>query len=154
MPETTLTAPGSGTLPPLVSGALPLVGHAAQFLRDQLRLLERGYAEHGDIFRLRLGRRLAVVMVGPELAHWVFKHTDDLDLSIGPSLAFTRRLFGPDFYFLAEPEEYQHQRETLLPLFRGKMMLSYLTMMERRVAEFTARLGQRRSEFGIGERTE
>ena len=62
MPETTLTAPGPGTLPPLVSGALPLVGHAAQFLRDQLRLLERGYAEHGDIFRLRLGRRLAVVI--------------------------------------------------------------------------------------------
>jgi sterol 14alpha-demethylase len=130
-------------LPPMVSGALPVVGHAPRFLRDQLQLLERGYAEHGEVFRLRLrpGRRPAIFMLGPERARWVFKHTDDLDLSIGPSLAFTRRLFGSDFYFLAEPEEYQHQRETLLPLFRGKMMLSYLTMMERRVAEFTARLG-------------
>ena len=35
MPETALAAPGTGTLPPLVSGALPVVGHATEFLRDQ-----------------------------------------------------------------------------------------------------------------------
>jgi len=129
------------TLPPVVSGALPLVGHAPQFLRDQLLLLERGYAEHGEIFRLRLGRRPAIIMVGPELARWVFKHTDDHTLSIGPSLAFTIRLFGPDFYFLAPPEEYQHQRETLLPLFRAHMAGGHLAIMERHCAAFVARLG-------------
>ena len=128
MPEITVATPRSATLPPLVSGALPLVGHATQFLRDQLQLLERGYAEHGDIFRLRLGRRPAIVMVGPELARWVFKYTDDHTLSIGPSLAFTIRLFGPDFYFLAPPEEYQHQRETLLPLFRAHMAVLHLAI--------------------------
>jgi sterol 14alpha-demethylase len=126
-----------------VSGALPLAGHAIQFLRDQLQLLERGYTEHGDIFRLRLGRRLAVVMIGPELARWVFKHTDDHTLSIGPSLAFTLRLFGPDFYFLAPPEEYQHQRETLLPLFRAHTTGAHLAIMERHCAAFVARLGDR-----------
>jgi hypothetical protein len=45
---------------PLASGALPLVGHAPEFLRDQRRLLERGYTEHGPVFRLRLGLRPAV----------------------------------------------------------------------------------------------
>ena len=141
MPATTLASARSGTLPPLVSGALPLVGHATQFLRDQLQLLERGYREHGEIFRLRLGRRPAIIMVGPELARWVFKHTDDRTLSIGPSLAFTIRLFGPDFYFLAPPEEYQHQRETLLPLFRAHMAGGHLAIMERHCAAFVARLG-------------
>ena len=141
MPATTLASARSGTLPPLVSGALPLVGHATQFLRDQLQLLERGYREHGEIFRLRLGRRPAIIMVGPELARWVFKHTDDHTLSIGPSLAFTIRLFGPDFYFLASPEEYQHQRETLLPLFRAHMAGGHLAIMERHCAAFVARLG-------------
>ena len=141
MPATTLASARSGTLPPLVSGALPLVGHATQFLRDQLQLLERGYREHGEIFRLRLGRRPAIIMVGPELARWVFKHTDDRTLSIGPSLAFTIRLFGPDFYFLASPEEYQHQRETLLPLFRAHMAGGHLAIMERHCAAFVARLG-------------
>ena len=141
MPATTLASARSGTLPPLVSGALPLVGHATQFLRDQLQLLERGYREHGEIFRLRLGRRPAIIMVGPELARWVFKHTDDHTLSIGPSLAFTIRLFGPDFYLLASPEEYQHQRETLLPLFRAHMAGGHLAIMERHCAAFVARLG-------------
>ena len=143
MPQTIPAAPSPGILPPMVSGALPVVGHAPRFLSDQLQLLQRGYQEHGEVFRLRLrpGRRPAIFMLGPEWARWVFKHTDDEHLSIGPSLAFTKRLFGPDFYFLAPPEEYQHQRETLLPLFRGKMMISYLTMMERRCAEFMARLG-------------
>jgi sterol 14alpha-demethylase len=79
--------------------------------------------------------------VGPELAHWVFKHTDDHTLSIGPSLAFTLRLFGSDFYFLAPPEEYQHQRETLLPLFRAHMAVGHLAIMERHCAAFVARLG-------------
>jgi hypothetical protein len=48
---------GPAKLPSLASGALPVVGHALAFLRDQRRLLERGYAEHGEVFRLRLGRR-------------------------------------------------------------------------------------------------
>ena len=51
------------------------------------------------------------------------------------------RLFGPDFYFLAPPEEYQHQRETLLPLFRAHMAVGHLAIMERHCAAFVARLG-------------
>ena len=82
-------------------------------------------------------------LIGPERAHWVFSHTDDQTLSIGPSLAFTRRLFGPDFYFLAEPDEYQHQRETLLPLFRARRAAEHLAIMDRHCAQFVARLGDR-----------
>src|ERR1022692_123505 len=131
---------GRAALPPLASGALPVVGHALQFLRDQRRLLERGYAEHGEIFRLRLGRRPAVVLLGPALARWGFKETDR-SLLIGPSLAFTIDLFGPGFYYLAEPDEYQHQRQIMLPLFRGTMAAAHLAIMERRCAAFGARLG-------------
>ncbi len=127
-------------LPPQVSGAWPLLGHAPQFLHDQRRLMERGHAEHGEVFRMRLGRRPAVVLLGPELARWAFKETDH-SLLIGPSLAFTIELFGPDLYYLAEPQEYQRQRETVLPLFRGTMAAAHLTIMERRCAEFTSRLG-------------
>ena len=128
------------TLPPLASGALPVVGHALGFLRDHRRLLERGYAEHGEIFRLRLGRRPAVFLVGSDLARWYFKETDH-SLLIGPSLAFTADLFGPDLYYLADPDEYQRQREIGLPLFRGKMAAGHLAIMERRCAQFTACLG-------------
>ena len=127
-------------LPPLASGALPVIGHALEFLRDHRRLLERGYAEHGEIFRLHLGRRPAVVLLGPDLARWYFKETD-YSLLIGPSLAFTADLFGPDLYYLADPDEYQRQRQIGLSLFRGKMAAGHLAIMERRCAQFTARLG-------------
>jgi sterol 14alpha-demethylase len=139
-PPGTRPAGPLGTAPPLVSGALPVIGHAPQFLRDQLGLLERGYVEHGEIFRLRLGVRPAVFLLGPDLARWVFRETDH-GLDIGPSLAFTRHLFGPDFYFLAPREEYLHQREIMLPLFRGRMMTSYLDIMERHCAELIGKLG-------------
>jgi sterol 14alpha-demethylase len=132
---------GHVPMPPLVSGARPLVGHALQFLADTRKLLERGYAEHGEVFRLRLGRRPAVIMLGPDHAKWVFKQTDDQHLAIGPSVAFTRWLLGDDFYFLAEPVEYAHQRETLLPLFRNQMAAVHLAIMERHCSAFVARLG-------------
>jgi sterol 14alpha-demethylase len=127
-------------LPPMVSGALPVIGHALGFLRDHRRLLERGYAEHGEIFRLRLGRRPAVFLIGPELARWYFKETDH-SLLIGPSLEFTSDLFGPDLYYLADPDEYERQRQIGLQLFRGTMAAGHLAIMERRCAQFTARLG-------------
>jgi sterol 14alpha-demethylase len=131
-----------GAAPPLVSGALPVVGHAPEFLRDQLGLLQRGYAEHGQIFRLRLGLRPAVFLAGSDLIRWAFRETDE-GIEIGPALAFTRNLFGPDFYFLARREEYLRQREVMLPLFRAKMMASYLSIMERHCAALVARLGDR-----------
>ncbi|HEX4832917.1 MAG TPA: hypothetical protein VH478_17690, partial [Trebonia sp.] len=87
-----------------MSRALPLAGHVPEFLRDQQGLLERGHAEHGEVFRLRLGPRPAVFLLGPDLARWAFRETDD-GIEIGPSVAFTRRLFGPDFYFLAPRAE-------------------------------------------------
>jgi sterol 14alpha-demethylase len=127
-------------LPPLASGALPVIGHALEFLRDYGRLLERGYAEHGEIFRLRLGRRPAVFLLGPDLAKWVFKETDRT-LLIGPSLEFTEDLFGPDLYYLADADEYQRQRAIGLPMFRGKMAAGHLAIMMRRCAQFTAGLG-------------
>ena len=124
----------------MASGARPVIGHALEFLRDHRRLLERGYTEHGEIFRLRLGGRTAVFLLGQDLARWYFKETDH-SLLIGPSLAFTADLFGPDLYYLADPEEYQRQRQIGLPLFRGTMAAGHLAIMERRCAQFTARLG-------------
>jgi len=123
-----------------VSGALPVVGHAPEFLRDQLGLLQRGYAEHGEIFRLRLGTRPAVFLTGSDLIRWAFRETG-AGIEIGPALAFTRHLFGPDFYFLAPREEYLRQREVMLPLFQAKMMASYLSVVERLCAALVARLG-------------
>ncbi|HSM25620.1 MAG TPA: hypothetical protein VK856_12210, partial [Anaerolineaceae bacterium] len=56
----------SGTIPPLVSGGLPVLGHALEMMRDREKLFKRGYREHGDVFAIKLGPRFAAVVSGAE----------------------------------------------------------------------------------------
>ncbi|MBK8031321.1 MAG: hypothetical protein IPK17_17885 [Chloroflexi bacterium] len=43
------------TVPPMVSGGLPVIGHLVEMLRNRESLFKRGYAEHGDLFTIKLG---------------------------------------------------------------------------------------------------
>lgn len=61
-----VTAPVKDQMPPLLSGRRPLAGHTVEFLRNPVGLLERGLPERGRVFSLRLGNRIAVVLLGPE----------------------------------------------------------------------------------------
>ena len=51
--------------PPVVSGALPIVGHIPQFVKDRGGLLKRGFEEQGEIFSIRLPKPVAVVAGAP-----------------------------------------------------------------------------------------
>ena len=105
-------------LPPTVSGSAPLIGHAVEFLRDPLPLLERGYREHGPVFSLRLGTKPAAVLLGPDNNRFFFTQTDKL-LSIREGYPFFIKMFHERFYFFAEFEEYLEQRAIVLPRFLG-----------------------------------
>lgn len=62
--------------PPVVSGGLPILGHAIEFMRDPHKVIRRGYEEHGLLFTLDLGLRKAHVLLGPENHQFFFKETD------------------------------------------------------------------------------
>lgn len=128
--------------PPLVSGGLPVVGHTSAFLRDPESLLLRGYAEHGRVFSLQLGGRKAVVVLGRENNRMFFSETDRR-LSIRSAYPFFIRMFAPDFFFFAEPDQYRQQREILLPRFRGSQFDSYVAVMEDETRKLIDRLGYR-----------
>lgn len=55
---------------PEVKG-LPLVGSAAEMMRDPCAFLVRGYLEHGPVFRVTVVNRRTTVLAGPELARWM-----------------------------------------------------------------------------------
>ena len=55
--------------PPVVSGALPLLGHLTEFSKNRTALIERGYAEHGSIFTVKLGPQNVAVLLGPCLLY-------------------------------------------------------------------------------------
>jgi sterol 14-demethylase len=148
-PLTGLDAPpltGWGA-PPLASGSLPLLGHALEFLREPLAVLERGRDEHGPIFSLRLAGRPAVVLLGPAYSRFFFAETDRR-LSIRGALPFFTRMFDPGFYVFAETEEYLRQRQLVLPRFRGRQMQAYIEVMEAETARLIDRLGDR-GEFDL-----
>jgi sterol 14-demethylase len=113
---------------PRVSGGLPGIGHGAEFLRDPIALLERGYRERGRVFSLRMGPRPAVVLLGPEHHEFFFRETDRR-LSIRTAYPFFVRMFDERFYFFAGMDEYQRQRALVVPRFQGKQLAGYVDIM-------------------------
>ena len=66
------TAKSEGTassrkLPPILSGGLPLIGHALEMRKRPVTLFQRGRDLYGEIFGIRLpGSPMSVVMSGPK----------------------------------------------------------------------------------------
>lgn len=127
-------------LPPAVSGSRPVLGHSLEFLRDPVPLIERGHRERGDICMLRIAGKPMIILAGQDYAREFFGQTDK-SLSIRDGLAFLSRLFGRDFYFLAETSEYQRQREIVLPRFQSRQLDGYLRIMDSQASEFIRHLG-------------
>ncbi|GGY08984.1 lanosterol 14-alpha demethylase [Streptomyces minutiscleroticus] len=144
MPITPIRGTDRGSDPaaavPLVSGALPLVGHLPAFMSDTVSVLERGYAEHGQLFRLELAGTSMVVVLDPEHRKELLLQPETA-LSISAAYPFLRSMFGTGFYFMAEEEEYRRQRELFMPVFHGGPLRTYLGVMERRTRELIAQLG-------------
>lgn len=132
---------------PAVSGGLPGIGHGAEFLRDPIGLLERGYRERGRMFSLRLGPRTAVVLLGPEHHQFFFRETDKR-LSIRTAYPFFVRMFDERFYFFAGMDEYQRQRALVVPRFQGKQLAGYVDIMADETEKLIAELGER-GEFDL-----
>jgi len=135
--------------PAEVSGGLPLIGHGLAAARDLTAVLERGYREHGEVFSLRLAGQRAVVLLGSARSRYVFAQTGRA-LSIRAAYPFFIRMFDPEFYLFAAPEEYQRQRDLVLPRLRGRQLQGYVALMEAETRALTDRLGER-GEFDLVE---
>ena len=116
-------------MPPSVSGAGPLLGHAREFLSSPETVLRRGYDEHGKIFRLRLPGPPGIVLLGPEHSRFLFAETDKR-LSIRRAYPFFVHMFGADAYFLADEGEYKRQRDIVLPRLQSRQMEGHVAVMD------------------------
>ncbi|MFZ2360026.1 MAG: cytochrome P450 [Anaerolineae bacterium] len=125
--------------PPLVSGALPGLGHVLEFRSDRTALMRRGFAEHGNIFALKLANQNVAILVGPE-NHKVFFSETDKALSIQEPYSFLRTTFG-EVLFLAPHEVYLEQRPVVLEAFRREKMLHYADVMQEVVQAWLSGLG-------------
>jgi len=132
---------------PMLDGSVPLLGHVAEFFRDPVAVLRRGYQTRGKLFSFRiLGRRMNV-MLGPEHNKFFFEETDKL-LSIRESMPFFLKMFSPDFYSFAEMDHYLRQRAVIMPRFKAASMKQYVGIMAEESLNLVARLGDE-GEFDL-----
>jgi sterol 14alpha-demethylase len=118
---------------------LPVLGHIAQFIRDRDALFRRGFAEHGEIFSIRLPAPVAIV-AGPQLNRWFYSETDKA-LNISKPYKFLKAAFG-NVLFTASKEQYDEQRSLLKLIFSNERMRGYLDAMNVEVDHWLAGLGE------------
>jgi len=129
----------NGNTPPLVSGGLPVFGHALEMMRNRETLFKRGYREHGDIFAIKLGPRYAAVVSGAENNKMVYTQTDKA-LNMQDAYQFLKASLG-EILFTASKEAYYNQRPTLQEVFRRERMAGYIQAMNIEVQRWMDGLG-------------
>jgi len=126
--------------PPVLSGALPVIGHTIEMLRSRDRLFKRGYQELGDLFTLKLGPLNVLVVTGAEYNKQFYTETDK-SLTMREGYDFLREAIG-EVLFTANTETYYNQRPVLQEAFRRERMVGYIRAMNIEVQDWLDGLGQ------------
>jgi sterol 14-demethylase len=120
---------------------LPLLGNALDFARDPIALMQRGYEQHGSVFKFHLGRKPALALIGPDHNRFVLEQTDKL-FTMQEGYKFLIPMFGEKVFFVAGHDEYLEQKEIMKPAFRGAMMASYVQVMRQETQRWMDELGE------------
>ncbi|MBK8030961.1 MAG: cytochrome P450 [Chloroflexi bacterium] len=128
------------TVPPMVSGGWPVIGHLVEMLRNREALFKRGYAEHGDLFAIKLGPQPVLVISGAE-HNKVFYTETDKALNMQEGYAFLKASIG-EVLFTASAEAYYNQRPLLQEIFKRERMTGYIEAMNAEVQGWLDSLGQ------------
>ncbi len=110
--------------PPMLSGALPVVGHTAEFVRTTIGLLSRAQQENGEIASLQVAHKKMVAVFGPEANEAVFRAPDE-QLSPSEAYKIMTPVFGKDIVYDAPPERMNEQLKMLQPALRDRRMRTY-----------------------------
>ena len=126
--------------PPLLSGALPVVGHTVEFVRDTIGLLSRAQRELGSVATLEIVGKKMVAVFGPEANEAVFRAPDS---QLNPSEAYKimTPIFGKDVVYDAPPEKMSEQLKMLLPALKDRRMRTYGEIVVGEVEESIASWG-------------
>ena len=134
-------APRAETTLPALSGGWPLIGHLPEFQRDPVSMLSRGWREHGELFRFRLGHRDFVLFTGPE-AHDVYFRAPEDQLNAKAVYQFTVPIFGRGVAYDASPELMAEQLGFLFPALREAAMRRFADIMFEETRHFADALGE------------
>ena len=126
---------------PRLAGGWPLLGHLAEFQRDPVAMLSRGWREHGELFRFRLGPRDFVLFAGPEAHDFYFRAPEE-QLNAKAVYRFTVPIFGRGVAYDASPEIMSEQLGFLFPALREAAMRRFALIMFDETRRFADALGE------------
>ncbi|HEX2908724.1 MAG TPA: cytochrome P450 [Phototrophicaceae bacterium] len=129
----------TSAVPPMVSGGMPVLGHIVEMLRDRETLFKRGYAEHGDLFSIKLGPQAVAVITGAEHNRLFYTETDK-SLNMQDGYTFLKAAIG-EVLFTASPADYYNQRPLLQEIFKRERMVGYLEAMNIEIQYWLDALG-------------
>ena len=132
----------SGNAAPQLSGGWPLIGNLPEFQRDPVSMLGRGWREHGELFRFRLGLRNFVLFAGPEAHDFYFRAPED-QLNAKAVYRFTVPIFGRGVAYDTSPEIMAEQLAFLFPALRESAMRRFACIMFEETTRFAHSLDDR-----------
>ncbi len=109
-------------------------------LQDRNGLFKRGYAEHGDLFTMKLVSQNVVVITGAEYNKQFYTETDKL-LNMQDGYGFLKEAIG-EVLFTASKEDYYNQRPALQEVFKRERMVGYIQAMNIEIQRWLDSLGQ------------
>jgi sterol 14-demethylase len=127
--------------PPRLSGALPVVGHTVEFVRDTIGLLFRAQRELGEVAAFDVAHRRMVAVFGPRAHEAVFRAPDTV-LSPSEAYKIMTPIFGKDVVYDASPDKMAEQLKMLLPALQDRRMRTYGEAVVRETEETIRPWGQ------------
>ncbi|MFO0632678.1 MAG: cytochrome P450 [Nannocystaceae bacterium] len=141
---TTSTTESSRTarkLPPMLSGGLPLLGHALEMRLRPVDLMQRGRDRFGDMFSIKLpGSPQSVVMSGPK-AHQKFFRFSDEEVSMREVYKLMTPIFGKGIAYDAEPEIMKEQLAFFHDALRETRLRTYAAGFVAEAEEYFGKWG-------------
>src|SRR5215470_10241633 len=131
----------AGKAVPLLTGGLPLLGHAIEFHRDPIGLIRRGRDRFGDLFAFRLLGHRVNVLTGVAGNEAFFK-APDATLSPREAYRFTVPIFGKGVAYDVEPESMDRQLRLVHPALRDDRMQSHAAVIAAEVDAHLDRWGE------------
>lgn len=128
MPTTILTLNTLRNSPPQLPGGLPYLGHALEFARNPIGLLQRGHNQLGEIFSFLLLGTWVTVLTGPKANEAFFRAPDD-QLSAKEAYQFTVPIFGKSIAYDTTPELMSEQLGFIFPALREERLQCYTQFM-------------------------
>jgi len=126
---------------PELPGALPILGHTVEFVRDTIALLTRAQREMGEVAALRVAHLPMVAMFGPEAHQAVFR-APDTQLNPQEAYKIMTPVFGEGMVYDAPPDKMNEQLKMLLPALKDRRMRTYGEIIVKEVEDSIADWGE------------